>query len=191
MTTHTPTEGHSQQKPDEIQKQFWRYRRVWVGIVVTLIAGRFLLPHLPMLKGWEQKFSVASIDLGMGNIPEGTSQITSVDQALALLQSKAPVPANIAKLNSAFLVTAWKCSPLGSEGLCLRYAWEEEPLTLVISLNPKRTNKPFGPFTKAGWAGYYVVKDGIAAALVGPFDPDELLEIWPYGKEASAPLPKK
>ncbi|MDZ4676187.1 MAG: hypothetical protein SGI74_01650 [Oligoflexia bacterium] len=187
MTIHQPPDSHSKSKPDEIQKQFWHYRRVWIGIIIALVAGRFLLPHLPMLKGWEQKFSVAAIDIGIEAVPEQTTQVTSVEQALTLLQSKIPVPAKIAQLNKAFLLSAWKCAPLKNEGLCLRYVLDDEPLTLVISLNPKRTNKFHGPFTKAGWAGYYVVKNGVAAALVGPFDPNQLLEIWPYAQELIAP----
>jgi hypothetical protein len=168
--------------PDEIQKQFWKYRRVWITIIVLLIGARYILPRIPLLRGWEQKFSHAAVDLGRSPLPDNANKTGTPEEALAALNLDKPVESKVVRLNGPLFLAAWKCQPLKLAAACLRYIWKNEQLTLVVHPIRKKVTKPAGPFTKSGWGGRYVVYDGVAAALVGPFPPDEILAVWPYAQ---------
>jgi hypothetical protein len=177
--------------PDEIQRQFWQYRRLWLIIIVICVAARLILPHTPLLRGWEQKFCGAAIEIGKIDMPVDALKINNVEAANAVFRPKYEVPPAMANLDGPLLVAAWKCQPLGEDGACLRFLWKDEPVTLVMSSKSHKVNKTSGVFLRTGWSSYFIVERGIASALVGPFPPAELLSAWPYaGKFANSPQHK-
>ncbi len=183
-----PLRGSS--APDEIQREFWQYRRVWVATIVLLVVGRLILPHIPLLRGWEQKFTASSFELGKLEIPPEALRTSSTDVVNLTLRPKHDIPSGMADFNGPILVAAWPCTPLGDPGECLRYLWDGEPLTVVISFKPQRTSKDSGPFARAGWGGYFVLEKNYAAAAVGPFSTQDILNAWPYAV-AFSKHPKK
>lgn len=166
--------------PDEIQRQIWQYRRVWISIFIVLVAARLILPHTPLLRGWEQKFCGAAIEVGKSDLPADVLNINNVESANAVFRPKFEISPAVANLEGPLLVAAWKCNILGEDGGCLRYLWKEEPITLVVIPKPHKVNKTSGPFTRTGWGSYFIVEKGVATALVGPFPPADLLNTWPY-----------
>lgn len=177
--------------PDEIQRQFWQYRRVWITILVIMVAAKLILPHTPLLKGWEQKFCGSAIEIGKSDFPADALKINNVEAANAVFRPKYEIPPAVANLDGPLLVAAWKCMPLGEEGGCLRYLWKGEPVTLVMSSKSHKVNKTSGLFLRTGWGSYFIVEKGVATALVGPFPPSELLNAWPYAvKFANSPSTK-
>ncbi len=168
---------------DEIQRQFWQYRRVWLGIIALLIAGKIILPRIPILKGWEQKFANASVELGKVDLPTGAARVSSTEEALKALAPQVIASKNMADVIGPIMVGAWKCSPMGLSGGCIRYLWQGESVTLVISTVPKNVKVMAGPFTKNGWGGQFIVTKDLAFTIVGPFASSDLVELWPFSKE--------
>src|ERR1700722_1027846 len=93
--------------PDEIQRQIWQYRRVWISIFVVLVAARLILPHTPLLKGWEQKFCGAAIEVGKADPPADALNINNVQAANAVFRPKFEIPQAMASLEGPLLVAAW------------------------------------------------------------------------------------
>jgi hypothetical protein len=180
MTGRKNSEDQQPPQEDEIQRAAWHHWAIIAGVIVLLIAARFVLPHIPLLKGWEQKFSGAAIEFGKQDIPPDALQVGTYEGPHIVFEKPAETPADMIQLNGPVLVAAWKCKPLGDTGSCLRYIWRGEPLTLLVTTHTKRFNKTNGPFSRTGWGGYFIVQKNLAAALVGPFEPADLLSVWPY-----------
>jgi hypothetical protein len=170
-------------QPDEIQKEFWQYRRLWIISFLVLAAASFIFPRIPLLRGWEKKFAASSIELAKAEVPGNAIKTNNMDVVNIMFKPKFEIPTGLVSIDGAILVAAWQCNPMGDAGVCLRYMWNLDPLTMIISFKPKRTNKNFGPFTRTGWGGYYFVKKEFAAAAIGPFGPAEILAAWPYASE--------
>jgi hypothetical protein len=178
--------GTRKDSTDVIQKKLWHYWELWAGILVVLFAARWLLPHLPLLKGWEQKLTTAAVEVGIGETPENASKVSTDEQILAGLPPKLASVALIdeLKLNGPLAAGQWNCKILSEEGSCIRYLWKNEPLTMIVTVSPKRAKKNHGPFTKTGWSGYYVITKNLTYVLVGPFNPDEFISIWTLAQKA-------
>jgi hypothetical protein len=183
-----PDENTSETRPDELQREIWQYRRFWVGIIILLVAARIILPHTPLLRGWEQKFSAAALESGKKEIPPDALKVVAIEAANAIFKPKLEIPADMANLQGPILIAAWKCEVLGEDGGCLRYLWKDDTLTMVVLPGTHKAHKTHGAFSRTGWGGYFIVDKGEAATLVGPFDPSDILNTWPYAlKFANSP----
>jgi hypothetical protein len=132
------------------------------------------------LRGWEQKFAGQAIELGKLEIPTDAVHTSTIDGVNIVYKPKFSIPQGLGDFTGPILVAAWPCPVMTDQGLCLRYLWDGEPMTLVISFKPKRPGKNSGPFTRTGWGGFFIVEPNLAAAAVGPFDPRDILNAWPY-----------
>lgn len=160
------------------KKQFWKSQSFQIVMILTIILISLFLPKIPLLRGWEYKFSVQAVELGRSEIPRHAVRIKTPEDALALYPQAPPHLRNVLTLAGPLPIAAWSCMPLGQAGLCVRYLWKNnEPLTLVVSQAPKATKGSLNPFTKSGWGGYILVHDHLAYALTGPLDPDEILSL--------------
>ena len=164
-------------KTDEIQREFWQYRRVWITIFVILIAAKLILPHIPQLRGWEQKFSNSTIEIGKADIPPEAIRTSTIESINMNFKPPLQVPPGFGEFTGPHLIAAWKCEILKAEALCLRYMWNHEPMTLVLTTHGPKIEK-YGPFVRSGWAGFFIVKPGFAAAATGPFSPEDIRTAW-------------
>ncbi|MCC6276489.1 MAG: hypothetical protein IT289_01090 [Oligoflexia bacterium] len=172
-------------KADIIRTQVIRHGGLVLLVIALLVAGRFVLPRLPFLSGWEGKFTASAVSLGKEVVP---NHAVAFAEKLEIM-SKFGVQESITEaldLKGPLPVGAWNCTIGKDQGVCLRYHWEAEPLTLIISVSPKKASKLKGPFTKAGYSGYFVIQPPYAVALVGPFTVDELLSVWPWAQNIRA-----
>ena len=133
-----------------------------------------------LLRGWEQKFSQAVVEIGKSDVPENAVRVTSSDEAVTALKSEVPLDQHILDLEGPILVAAWKCTVNGEKGGCIRYIWKGQPLTLAAVLLPGNKREVHDPFTKSGWNGYLVLHRNLAFVMVGSLDTDEIRSAWPY-----------
>ena len=106
--------------PDQIQKAFWQYRRFWLGTIALLVAGRFLLPHIPILRGWESRFTAQTIEFAKQEIPRDAVRIARLEKLPNYLTLPFPIPEEFMKLDGTLAMAAWLCKLLKKEGLCVR-----------------------------------------------------------------------
>ena len=177
------SETKKRRGPDELQREIWQYRRIWLTAIVLLIAGRLLLPHLRNLHGWEQKFTLAAVEIGKANIPTDAIRVTNADEAAAALKPEFQLNPHTLQMEGAVIVAVWKCNVLGEKGSCLRYYAKGQPITMAIILQPKNKQEIHDPFAKSGWSGYLVIHKGVAIVMVSVLDADELKSMWPFVKE--------
>lgn len=170
------TQAPKTPKPDEIKKNFWEYRRVQLGFILALVIGSYVLPKIPLLRGWENKFTAATVEISKTDMPRNATRIKSGEEALTLYPTTNPRLAEYLNLKGPLPLASWSCNVLGQKALCARYLWKNDYLTLVVTAAPKKVRRKPGPFTKSGLAGYYFVstEKDLAFATVGPFEPDEI-----------------
>src|SRR5476649_2559045 len=165
--TQEKTQVHKGQKdPDELQREIWQYRRIWIFAILFLIACRLLLPHLRILHGWEQKFSLAIVEIGKGDIPEGALRIISPDEAVNFIKGEILLEPHALDFDGPRILSVWKCAILAEKGFCARYFWKGQPMTLAIISQPKNRQEIHDPFTKSGWSGYFIIHKGVVMVMV-------------------------
>jgi hypothetical protein len=166
-------------KTDAVQKQFLKHGGLVLLLLVILFVGRAYIPRLPFLRGWESRLTTEAASMGKDPLPENAISLSSKDEVM----SKFPILAQYSEaldLNGPLPVGAWPCQVNKDHGTCVRYLYQNEPLTLFVMPTPKRVRVSKGPFTKAGYSGLFVIQPPNALVLVGPFTPNELLELWPW-----------
>jgi hypothetical protein len=169
-------------KPDAIQRQIWIYGRFIVSLVFVFWVGRWVLPKLPILQGWQNKFTISAIEIGKQDIPDSALRPQSAEEIVGYFKPEFDLSQNVFHLDGPLLIAAWRCQPLNTLGACVRYVWKGESITVVITKKPTTSGKPMGAFTRAAWGGYFVNRDGLSASIVGPFDALDLRAAWPYAK---------
>jgi len=165
----------------EVKKQFWKSQRFQIIFVISLIAASFLLPKIPLLRGWEYKLTSSAVEFAKSELPADALRIKTADEAMSLLQTNQPKLSQYLNLKSAIPLAAWACKPLKQPGLCVRYLHNESSLiTMVVTTQVKKSKRRQAPFTKAGWGGYFFVtpENDLAFVLVGHESPDDLRVLW-------------
>jgi hypothetical protein len=166
-------------RQDELQREIWQYRRIWLTLIILLIGGRFLLPHLRLLRGWEQKFSLAVVETGKAETPEGAMRVIAKSDVIKAFPELKLEP-RMFELQGPILTSAWRCDINSEKGACLRYIWKEHTMTLAIVPLPSNKHEVHDPFTKSGWNGYLVLHNHLSLAMVSSLDTDEIKAVWPY-----------
>jgi hypothetical protein len=171
--------------PDELQREIWQYRRIWISLIIIFILGRLLLPHLRLLRGWEQKATLAVVEIGKTQIPDNATRVTSSDEAIAVFKGYMDLDPEMVSLNGPVLVAAWKCSVLSEKSACFRYLSNDQQLTLAVVDLPHNKREIHDPFTKSGWSGYLILHKKLAFIMVGSLDSDDIKTDWPFTKIVS------
>lgn len=124
------------------------------------------------------------VEIAKQEIPNEAKRIGSSHELAGLFNGFQFDP-EITNIQGPIMVAAWPCKVVRAQAACVRYIWKGQQLTVVITSKPSSAKQKHGPASRGGLTAQVVIKGNTAAALVGNFSSDELLEAWPYAKSAT------